>query len=201
MLLRCRNYYGARYPTTDYHNCICFHGVGPFPHFHGVGTSHLLFQESLRYLIPNNGSAQSSMLPWYRTFSHFHGVGTSPHFHEVGINMVHNTQQRISTIFYASTAQDPFHTSMAQELLHASTGQESLWCSISYNGLAPSSTLPRYRTLSTLPQCKNFSSLVRGIIMVVDIQKQISIIVHASTTQDPPHISTVQELLHASTAL
>ena len=28
-------------PTTNQHNLLCFHGVGPFPQFHSVGTSPL----------------------------------------------------------------------------------------------------------------------------------------------------------------
>ena len=64
-----RNHYDAQYPTTDQHNRPCFLGIGPFQHFHSVGTSPLLFLESLWCLTPNNGSAQSSMLPWYRTLS------------------------------------------------------------------------------------------------------------------------------------
>ena len=76
-LPRCRNfvslvprvYYGAQYPTTDQHNRPYFHSVGPFPHFHGVGIYPFLFQESLWCLIPSNESAQSSMFPWYKTFS------------------------------------------------------------------------------------------------------------------------------------
>ena len=46
----CRNHYGAQYPTTDQHNCPCFHSIGPFPHFHNVGTSSFLFQESIMVL-------------------------------------------------------------------------------------------------------------------------------------------------------
>ena len=49
-LPQCRNlsscfriHYGAWYLTTDQNNLLCFHGDGPFPHFHCVGTSPLLF--------------------------------------------------------------------------------------------------------------------------------------------------------------
>ena len=65
--LRRRNYYGARYPTTDQHSRPCIYGTGPFLHFHDLGTSNFLFQESLWFFIPNNRSAQSSMHPRYRT--------------------------------------------------------------------------------------------------------------------------------------
>ena len=172
-LLRHRNDCGARYLTTDLHNCPCLYGIGSFLHYHGVGTSHFLFQESLEYLIPNNRFAQSSMLPWYRNFSTstqsrnhygaryltidkhnllcFHGVGSFPHFrvvgtstrfHSVGIIMVLDTQQWISTIFYASMVR----------------------------------TRSYFRCVGTSPRFHGV-----GIIMVVDTQQQISTIVHDST--------------------
>ena len=55
----------------DKHSLLCFHGVEPF--------------------------------------AHFHGLGTSSRFHDVGIIMLLDTEERISTIFYASMVQDPFH--------------------------------------------------------------------------------------------
>ena len=44
LLLFCsRNHYGAWYPTKNQHNILFFDCVGPFPHFHDVGTFVLLF--------------------------------------------------------------------------------------------------------------------------------------------------------------
>ena len=68
-LRQSRNLCGARYPATDQHNRPSFHDIGPFPYFHGLGTSHLFFQESLWCFILNKGLAQSSMLSRYRTLS------------------------------------------------------------------------------------------------------------------------------------
>ena len=62
-----RVYYGAQYQTINQCSRPYFHNVGPFPHFHGIGTSPFQFQESLWCLIPNNESTQSFMFPWYRT--------------------------------------------------------------------------------------------------------------------------------------
>ena len=104
LLLSCsRNHCNAWYLTTDQHNLPCFHGVGPFPHFRDVGTSPLLFLESLWCLIPNTGSAQSFTFPRGRTIS------TLPQCRNfsslvLGIVEVLDTQQRISRIFYAFTA-------------------------------------------------------------------------------------------------
>ena len=122
-LSRCRNFFSLvlgvimvlNTPTTNQHNRTCFHGVGPFPHFHDVGTSLRFHSVGIYYgaQYPNNGLAQSSMLPQYRTLSKFpwcknfslvlgvimvldtpimdqhnrpcfHGIGPFPHFHGVG---------------------------------------------------------------------------------------------------------------------
>ena len=78
-LPRCRNFFSLvlgvimvlNTPTTNQHNRTCFHGVRPFPHFHGVGTSLRFHSVGIYYgaQYPNNGLAQSSILPRYRTLS------------------------------------------------------------------------------------------------------------------------------------
>jgi len=61
-------------------------------------------------MIPYNGSAQSSMLPRRRTVSPLPQCQNFSSF-VLGNVVVIDTQQRIRTIFYASTVQVPFHTS------------------------------------------------------------------------------------------
>ena len=152
----------------DQHNHPCFYGVGPFPHFHNVGTSPLFFWELLWCLIPNNESAQSSMLPRCRNFSPL----------VRGIIMVLDTQQRISLLCFHSVGPFPhFHGLGTSPLLF----WELLWCLIPNNRSTQSSMLPRCRTLSTLPRYRNFSPLVLEIFMVLGTQQRISTIVHTST--------------------
>ena len=96
-LLYCsRNDYGAWYPTMDLNNILRILGVEPFSHFYIVGSSPLLFYESLWWLIPKIRLAQSSTVRWHRTIS---TLSLCRNFYSfiLGIILVLDTQQWINT--------------------------------------------------------------------------------------------------------
>ena len=97
---------------------LCFHSVGPIPHIHGVGNSHLLFQKSLWCLIRNNGLTQSFIFPQCRTLSTLLQCGNFSSS-SLGLILVLDSRKQVCTIFFASKKWEPLHTCMVYELLHS----------------------------------------------------------------------------------
>ena len=109
--------------------------------------------------------------------------------------MVLDTQQRISTILYASTVSDPSRTSTVQEFLisysrnhygtyYLTMDQHNRPC---FHGIGP---FPHFHGVGTSPRFHDIR-----IVIVLDTQQWINTIFFASTMQDPFCTSTVQELL------
>ena len=134
------------------------------------------FQKSLWCLIPNNGSAQSFMLPQRRAHSTLLRCSNFSTL-ILGIIMVHDTKKWISICFHGVGSFLHFHSIGTSPFFF----EESLWRLIPNNGSALYFTLPRRKTLFTLLRCRNFSSPVLGIVVVVDPKERISSIFYAST--------------------